>query len=313
MFFLILIAIVFFASLLGVNFVRKFAYNNNFTKSQQKDRWHKGVVALYGGVGFIPIFLLASLVYMWFQLPGDYRLILSLDRNHEILVLFGVLSGTLLMFFVGIVDDAKSLGTKNKLFFQAVATSIFLIFSDVVFIDGHPLVNTFVTYFWFIGIINAVNLLDNMDGLASGVVIISLLAAIYFILESSIGMQSFSWKIIFLLIASTIAFWFYNFPPASIFMGDSGSLSLGFLLASFCSPNPLNSYFLPVNTNSYSVFIGLAISVAIVSVPIFDTAFVTITRKLGARKITQGGKDHTSHRLLVLGAIESKVLLFFYI
>ena len=66
---------------------------------------------------FVTVFL-ASLVYMWFQLPGDYRLILSLDRNHEILVLFGVLSGTLLMFFVGIVDDAKSLGTKNKLFFQ---------------------------------------------------------------------------------------------------------------------------------------------------------------------------------------------------
>jgi UDP-GlcNAc:undecaprenyl-phosphate GlcNAc-1-phosphate transferase len=310
--FILLLIITFFLSLLSIYLVKKFAYVNNFTISQQKDRWHKGVVALYGGFGFIPVFILASFFYIWLHLSGDYKLILSLDKNNEIVVLLGILLGTSLMFVVGIIDDINNLRVRNKIFFQAVAASIFLTFSDVVFIDGYPLLNTFITYFWFIGVINAVNLLDNMDGLASGVVIISLLAAIFFILESSTSVQSFSWKIILLLIASVIAFWFYNFPPASIFMGDCGSLPLGFLLACFCSPNSLNSYFLSVNSNNHSALIGLAISVAIIAVPIFDTAFVTITRKLEARKITQGGIDHVSHRLLVLGAGENKVLMFFY-
>jgi len=312
MIFILLITITFFLSLLSIYFVKKFAHIHNLTISQKKDRWHKGVVALYGGVGFIPVFILASFIYIWFQLSGDYSLISSLNKNDEIMVLLGILSGASIMFVVGIIDDINNLGVRNKLFFQVVAISIFLTFSDVVFIDGYPLLNTFITYFWFIGIINAINLLDNMDGLASGIVIVSLLAAIFLILESSTDLQLFSWKIIVFLIASIIAFWLYNFPPASIFMGDCGSLSLGFLLASFCSPNPLNNYLLPVDANNYSVFISLVIPIAIVSVPIFDTTFVTITRKLEARKITLGGKDHISHRLLFLGASERKVLLFFY-
>ena len=310
--FILLFAITFFLSFLGVYLVSKFAYINDFTVSQRDDRWHKGVIALYGGVGFIPVFILSSFFYIWFQLSGDYGFIFSLDKNHEVTGLIGILLGTSLMFVVGIIDDVRSLDFRNKLFFQVIAASIFLTFNDVLFINGYPLINTFVAYFWFIGIINAANLLDNMDGLSSGVVIISLLGAIFFILESSTSVQSFSWVIILLLIVSIVAFWFYNFPPATIFMGDCGSLPLGFLLASFCSPNSFNSYFLTANAVSYPVFFGLVISVAIVSVPIFDTTFVTFTRKLAARKITQGNKDHTSHRLLLIGVIESKVLLLFY-
>ena len=148
--FILLLIITFFLSLLSIYLVKKFAYVNNFTTSQQKDRWHKGVVALYGGFGFIPVFILASFFYIWLHLSGDYKLILSLDKNNEIVVLLGILLGTSLMFVVGIIDDINNLRVRNKIFFQAVAASIFLTFSDVVFIDGYPLLNTFITYFKYI-------------------------------------------------------------------------------------------------------------------------------------------------------------------
>ena len=82
--FILLVTITFFSSLLSVYFVKKFAYTNNLTIGEQKDRWHKGVIALYGGVGFIPVFVLASFIYIWSQLPSDYRIILSLDKNDVI-------------------------------------------------------------------------------------------------------------------------------------------------------------------------------------------------------------------------------------
>ena len=307
------LAAIFLLSLCCIYCVKNIAYSKNYINNQQNDRWNEASVALYGGVGFIPIFLIFSFILLWFQLEGDYNSIYLIDKDNETTILFGILIGAFLMFLVGIIDDAKGLGAKNKLFFQSVAASIFLIFTDVIFINNHPLLNIIVTYFWFIGIINAVNLLDNMDGLASGVVIISLIAAIYFIINSSLGFEGLSWKIILLLISALAAFWCFNFPPATIFMGDSGSLPLGFLLASFIAPTSLNEYFLPINTNSYPLYIGIIISFSIAIVPIFDTAFVTITRLWDDRQISQGGKDHTSHRLVTLGLHERKVVIFFYL
>ena len=310
---LILFITTFILSLFCIFTVKKIAYKNNLTNSQQTDRWNDSNIALHGGIGFIPVFLVSSIILLWFQLDGDFRPILLIDSNSEHSILFGILAGALLMFVVGIIDDAINLNSMNKLFFQSISASIFLVFTDVIFIHNHPILNIFITYFWFIGIINAFNFLDNMDGLASGVVIVSLLAAIYFITNSSLGFDSLSCSIIFILISCVGAFWCFNFPPATIFMGDSGSLSLGFLVAAFVAPSPLNDYFLPINNNSYPLYIGTLISFSIAIVPIFDTGFVTITRLWEARKISQGGKDHTSHRLMNFGLNERKVIAFFYI
>ena len=142
--------------------------------------------------------------------------------------------------------------------------------------------------------------------------IITLIGAAYFTINTSFGLESLSLQIILILIVSIIAFLCFNFPPATIFMGDSGSLSLGFLIASFVAPSTLNDYFLPINTNTYPLYIGALISISIAIVPVFDTAFVTITRLLDSRKISQGGRDHTSHRLAGLGLHERKVITFFY-
>lgn len=309
---IIQLTFTFFLSLCSINLVKKIAYSKNYTNNQLEARWNKSAIALYGGVGFIPVFLVASFYILWLQFDGDYSPIFLIEKNNENAILFGILSGTLLMFVVGIIDDVISLGARIKLLFQTIGASIFLVFADVIFIHNHPLLNILVTYLWFVGIINAFNLLDNMDGLATGVVIVSLIGSIYFIVNSSLGFNSLSCLIILLLIASLGAFLSFNFPPATIFMGDSGSLSLGFLVAAFAAPSPLNDYFLPLNTNSYPIFIGTLVSFSIAVVPIFDTAFVTITRLWESRKISQGGKDHTSHRLMYSGLNDRKVVTFFY-
>ena len=129
----------FFLSLCCVYLVKKIAYSKNYTNNQQEGRWSKSTIALYGGVGFIPIFLLAAFFTLWLQLDGDYSPIFLIEKNNENTILFGILSGALLMFVVGIIDDAINLGARNKLFFQSIGASIYLVFTDVIFIHNHPL------------------------------------------------------------------------------------------------------------------------------------------------------------------------------
>jgi len=165
-----------------------------------------------------------------------------------------------------------------------------------------PLINMALAIFWLIAITNAINLLDNMDGLAAGIAII----AAGFLALSFVNTGQYTDALILLCFASALlGFLIYNSNPASIFMGDCGSMFVGFFLASSALVNVSGGRsrsFLPV----------LAVPILVLFIPIFDTTFVTILRKLSGRAASQGGRDHTSHRLVALGMSERHAVWMLY-
>jgi len=156
--------------------------------------------------------------------------------------------------------------------------------------------------FWLIGITNAINLLDNMDGLASGIAII----AAGFLALSFVNSGQYTEALVMLVFAGgLLGFLVYNSNPASIFMGDCGSMFVGFFLASSALMHVSGGRsrsFLPV----------LAVPILVLFIPIFDTTFVTVLRKLSGRSASQGGRDHTSHRLVALGMSERHAVVMLY-
>jgi len=159
-----------------------------------------------------------------------------------------------------------------------------------------------LTIFWLIGITKAVNLLDNMDGLAAG---IAILAAGFLALSFINNGQLTDALMLAAFAGALLGFLIYNSNPASIFMGDCGSMFVGFFLASSALVNVSGGRsrsFLPV----------LAVPILVLFIPIFDTTFVTILRKLSGRAASQGGRDHTSHRLVALGMSERRAVWMLY-
>ena len=166
-----------------------------------------------------------------------------------------------------------------------------------VWLTGSYLVDVTVSLFWFIGITNALNLLDNMDGLAGGVgAIAASFMGVNFLLAGDVGMAG----VAFAFAGALVGFLVHKYPPARIFMGDSGSLFTGLVLAGLAlSPAP---------GLSRSLFAIVVVPAIVLAVPILDTTFVTVTRLLEGRAISEGGKDHTSHGLVALGISEERVV-----
>jgi hypothetical protein len=159
-----------------------------------------------------------------------------------------------------------------------------------------------ITIFWLVGITNAINLLDNMDGLAAGIAAI----AAVFLAVIHAGNGQFNEAVILTAFAAALAgFLIYNFSPASIFMGDCGALFVGFFLAS-------SALTAVSGGRSRTLLPVLAVPVLILLLPIFDTTLVTILRKLTGRAVSQGGRDHTSHRLVALGLSERQTVSLLY-
>src|SRR5437763_12262537 len=159
-----------------------------------------------------------------------------------------------------------------------------------------------ITIFWLIGITNTINLLDNMDGLETG---IAAIASGFLTLNFIASNQPTEAVMMAVFAAGLIGFLVYNSYPASIFMGDCGSMFIGFFLASASLVNlsgGRSRSFLPV----------LAVPILVLFIPIFDTTFVTILRKLSGRAASKGGRDHTSHRLVALGMSERHAVWMLY-
>ncbi|MFZ5893975.1 MAG: hypothetical protein ACOY0T_23130 [Myxococcota bacterium] len=267
--------------------VRALARRIGAIAKPRADRWHQKPTALLGGVGFALASVTALLVTL--ALTGEGF------QDRRVLAIIGL---SFSMFVLGLVDDVYHLAPQNKLIPQVLA-AVVLVYLDIrLRWTGIDPVDSLLTVFWVVGITNAVNLLDNMDGLASGIVAIACgVLTIFFLHHGHQGPA---------LAAAAVGgacagFLVFNFNPASIFMGDCGSLFLGFFTSSLAL---LSSY-----GRSRSLLATLAIPVLICLVPIFDTTFVTVQRKLAGRPISQGGRDHTSHRLVDLGLSERRAVL----
>ncbi|MGI8787913.1 MAG: hypothetical protein ACR2HG_09155 [Pyrinomonadaceae bacterium] len=282
-FFIASISFVLAAALTYV--VREAAHRFGFVAKPKIDRWHKRPTAMLGGVA---IFAATVSIYLLF-----------VPKTAESLV---VLAGSTILFFVGLVDDILHVKPYQKLIGQFIGAGVVIGYGLVLPWTDSQILNIAITGFWLVGISNAINLLDNMDGLSAGIAAIAA-----FSLAIGFGASGQSVELLFLstFIGALIGFLVFNFNPASIFMGDCGSLFVGFLLAS--SVLLTNS-----GGRSRGIVSILAVPALVLFVPIFDTTFVTVLRKIWGRKASQGGRDHTSHRLVALGLSERDAVLLLY-
>jgi UDP-GlcNAc:undecaprenyl-phosphate GlcNAc-1-phosphate transferase len=226
--------------------------------------------------------------------------LLIFGRGSEFRELVAIIVGGTLISAVGLIDDRIGLGPRIKLAGQLAAAAILIAGGVKAQLFGNPWLDVPLTLFWVIGICNALNFMDNMDGLAAGV---AATAAGSFFLLAALNGQALVASLAAALFGACLGFLVYNFQPALTFMGDTGSLLLGFMLAvlgiklNFPGVNPFSTWMAPI------VVLGL---------PIFDTTLVTISRLRRGVSIAQGGADHTSHRLARLGLSHRRVVIALY-
>ncbi|HYG57673.1 MAG TPA: MraY family glycosyltransferase [Symbiobacteriaceae bacterium] len=218
----------------------------------------------------------------------------------------GILLGGLLIVLLGIVDDKVRLSAKVKFLGQIAAAALLVYVFDVqIEYIFSPLGNRWVhfglfsgplTIFWIVAFINVVNLIDGLDGLAAG---ISSIASLTLLMVSLQQQSSAAVLLTAALAGAAIGFLRYNFNPAKIFMGDAGSMFLGYTLAAVSVHGVLKT----------TVAVGVFVPVLALALPIFDTAFAIIRRLATGRSIGEPDKDHLHHRLLRLGLSHRNTVL----
>src|SRR5260370_18202565 len=265
--------------------VRILARRWGFIAKPKTDRWHKKPTAMMGGVA-IWLAVMAAYLTLAPHTPAGW-------------VIVGASS---FLFLVGFIDDWPHIKPYQKLIGQVIGAMIVVNYGMVLPWPRSLPANMVITIFWLIGITNAVNLLDNMDGLATG---IAAIASGFLTLNFVTTGQLTEALMLGVFTAALLCFLIYNSNPASIFMGDSGSMFIGFFLARAALVNVSGGRsrtFLPV----------LVVPILVLFIPIFDTTFVTVLRKLSGRAASQGGRDHTSHRLVALGMSERRAVWMLY-
>jgi UDP-GlcNAc:undecaprenyl-phosphate GlcNAc-1-phosphate transferase len=254
------------------------------------ERWHERPTPTFGGVGIFAGFLAAVLVAV---------AVGAVEWSSE---LGGILAGTSLLFVAGLVDDLHRLSPVAKLAAQIAASVIVLASGLEVEIVGNTVLAWGIGLLWLVGITNAFNLLDNMDGLAAT---LAAIACGYFAIDAVTEHENDTVLVLALSLGlACVAFLPFNLRPgreAAVFMGDSGSQVLGFSLASLA----LASSWTVAGTTFATVLLPLLI----LAVPILDTMLVTFVRLAQRRPVTQGGRDHSSHRLVYYGLSEAKAVL----
>src|SRR3989454_2639750 len=276
--------------------VRALARSLGLIARPTADRWHTRPTALMGGIAIAAGTLVG--VVAWFALSAfgwstGFAAAQPWPR--------AVAASATFMFGVGVVDDLVRLRPQLKFILQLLAGVVLVGAGAILALTPWYLVNVLATVFWFVALTNAFNLLDNMDGVAAGVgAIAAIFLGVSFAFQGAWLHAAAAWA----LAGAAIGFLRYNFHPASIFMGDAGSLFIGSLLAGLVVTSPASV--------SGSLVAVLFVPLAIVAVPVVDTALVAVTRALASRAISQGGKDHSTHRLVALGLGERQVALLLY-
>lgn len=292
--------VAFFGCLILTPLVKLYSSRKGLISYPKEDRWHKKPTALLGGIA----------IYISFSLPLFFQLNLGSVIPHITERGINPISppsfvavvwiGATLLFVLGLIDDFLRIKPHSKLVGQIITATIVTYLGFRLNWFESLSLDMMITIIWIIGISNAFNLIDNMDGLCAGIACIAafFLCAVYFGNFPELSLVGFA------LAGSLAGFLIYNFNPASIFMGDCGSLFIGFTLAMLTLQYPQSGI-----GHGISIY---AVPIIVLIVPIFDTTMVTIIRTLSGRKASTGGKDHTSHRLVLLGFSEKKAVLFLY-
>jgi UDP-GlcNAc:undecaprenyl-phosphate GlcNAc-1-phosphate transferase len=273
--------------------VIRLARRRGFVAKPRGDRWHQQPTPLLGGVA---IFLATIPVFVVLPQPNDVNI---LER------FWALIAGAVLIFLVGLYDDIRGLPPAGKALGQVVAACVLLLqLGEPGSLNQIPLAFLMVPLIivWVVGMTNAFNLLDNMDGLSAGIA--GIVALTIFGYNHLHGDRQTA--VLGLLLAGACGgFLVFNFNPARVFMGDCGSLLLGYLLSS--------SVVLGAAKAPSELLIAVFIPVAVMALPILDTTLVTVLRAANRRPISQGGRDHLSHRLVALGLNERQAVLLLYL
>ena len=260
---------------------------------------HKKPIPRIGGIGIYAAFMVAMLSVLSF-----------VDVTAEVKTeIIGLMVGGSLIVLVGVIDDYKNLPAKVKLVGQIIAAAVLVIafdvridfitdpFGDYIYTEwlAVPL-----TIFWIVGLTNTVNLIDGLDGLAAGVATIAAVTIMMVALQQSIMLVA---VLTAALAGAAFGFLYYNFNPARIFMGDSGSMFLGFMLAGISVIGAVKS----------AATIALIVPILALGLPILDTTFAIVRRYRGGVPIFKPDKGHLHHRLLDLGFTQRQAVLLMYV
>lgn len=260
---------------------------------------HVRPIPRIGGIGIYAAFMVSVLVQMSIS-----------DLSPELMTsLWGLLAGGTIIVAIGIIDDYRDLPAKVKLLGQILAACVLVIGFDVrIDVITDPL-GDFIyleyfaipaTIFWVVGLTNTVNLIDGLDGLAAGVSSIAAVTIFLVAMEEGIPFVA---MITAALAGAAIGFLYYNFNPARIFMGDTGSMFLGFMLAGISVIGAVKS----------AATIALIVPILALGLPILDTTFAIVRRARNHRPIFKPDKGHLHHRLLARGFTQKQAVLLMYV
>ena len=260
---------------------------------------HVRPIPRIGGIGIYAAFMVSILVQLTFvDLAPEYMT-----------SLIGLMVGGTIIVAIGIIDDYCDLPAKVKLLGQIIAAAVVVIGFDVridVITDplGDYIYLEFLaipaTIFWIVGLTNTVNLIDGLDGLAAGVS--SIAALTIFLVAMQEGIPPVA-MVTIALAGAAMGFLYYNFNPARIFMGDTGSMFLGFMLAGISVVGAVKS----------AATIALIVPILALGLPILDTTFAIVRRARNHRPIFKPDKGHLHHRLLAHGFSQKQAVLLMYV
>jgi UDP-GlcNAc:undecaprenyl-phosphate GlcNAc-1-phosphate transferase len=247
-------------------------------------------VAYLGGLAVAAPITLGSLLVVFTSI--------SIDIKNQFFL--GLILPSLAIAFIGLLDDLYQLPPWPRFIAQSgvgVITSLMLYLSDGgVQLFDNLWINGFLTSLWVVTIINALNFMDNMDGLATS---LSIVVSLSLFILSYLNGQYLVAALCMAIVAACIGFLFWNRKPASIYLGDAGALYLGFLLAAIS---------IRVDVNNDSEVIRALVPLLIFAIPVIDITQVVISRVIKGKSPFEGGRDHLSHLLLNKGLSEGKVL-----
>lgn len=271
--------IFFFNYLLFFILERKFRSKEWKAKPGFTERWSKQSKPTLGGLGFF-VTAITALAFQYFFIDGDVNWIL--------------LSAITMAFATGFIDDIHGLSPFAKLNGQLLSAVLLVLALPAIPITGSNIFDQVLTIFWIVGIMNSINMLDNMDGVAS----IPALAIVLFFTMICIDLDPVQFTFFLFFAGSIIAFLFFNWPPSKIFMGDSGSMVLGIILAY----GSIQFTWLSGHSHaSVGLLERMGFTLLIFTVPIADTLTVSINRISKGISPTVGGRDHTTHNLVYAG------------
>ena len=293
--------------------VRKLATRAGFVAHPAEDRYHQAVIPLGGGIAILTtliVFILAAASAIRILPSHLNSLVRTADINPadflaKINQLWFILISAFILFALGLWDDKKHLGPFFKLAVQFAVAIVAAYCADIrveLFIQN-KIITSVLSAFWIVMIINAFNFLDNMDGASAGIAVIA--SSILFT-AAAISGQVFIGGLALVFIGTLLGFLVFNFPPAKIFMGDAGSLVVGFFVA-----------LLTLRTDYYQGQVGqrylVLMPLLVMAVPLYDFISVTLLRISQGKSPFVGDTQHFSHRLKRHGLTDTQTILTLYL